>query len=209
MSPFVCAGSGARWRYVNNTCPGLSRLISTGCGSFTFTIMSAVANTSSASGRILAPTRVYMSSNNPMPSPAFVCTNTSCPRAVSSRTALGVMPTRYSWFLISLGTPTRIWASRSCSVLPAILGFEDRHKSKRRYFRIPRQDQDLRVDGVVRCGNRIARDPVHQGREQRRYNKDDENDKGASHQRHSGPPALVQPGQYSANSFDDAPEIRF
>src|SRR5665213_141445 len=46
-----------------------------------------------------------------MPSPACVSTNTAWPRAVSSRTAAGVMPTRYSWFLISLGTPMRMKSS--------------------------------------------------------------------------------------------------
>src|SRR5665213_2308366 len=48
-----------------------------------------------------------------MPSPAIVSTNTSWPREVSSRTAGGVMPTRYSWFLISFGTPTRMGVSFS------------------------------------------------------------------------------------------------
>src|SRR4051812_45922220 len=40
-----------------------------------------------------------------MASPALVSTKTLCPREVSSRTAAGIMPTRYSLFLISLGTP--------------------------------------------------------------------------------------------------------
>src|SRR5262245_30884609 len=35
-------------------------------------------------------------------------TSTSCPWATASRTEAGVMPTRYSWTLISLGTPMRI-----------------------------------------------------------------------------------------------------
>jgi hypothetical protein len=44
----------------------------------------------------------------PMPAPAVLCTTTSWPCATSSRTDDGVSPTRYSWFLISLGTPTFI-----------------------------------------------------------------------------------------------------
>src|SRR6266566_2279221 len=40
-----------------------------------------------------------------MASPALVSTNSLCPREASSRTAAGIMPTRYSLFLISFGTP--------------------------------------------------------------------------------------------------------
>src|SRR5258706_2873783 len=40
-----------------------------------------------------------------MASPALVSTKTRWPREESSRTAAGIMPTRYSLFLISLGTP--------------------------------------------------------------------------------------------------------
>src|SRR6202790_5827967 len=40
-----------------------------------------------------------------MASPALVSTKILCPREASSRTAAGIMPTRYSLFLISLGTP--------------------------------------------------------------------------------------------------------
>ena len=46
-----------------------------------------------------------------MPLPAPVSTVTWCPAATYSRTAPGVSPTRYSWTLISLGTPTRILGS--------------------------------------------------------------------------------------------------
>src|SRR4051812_47992248 len=42
----------------------------------------------------------------PLPSPAPFSTNTSCPCFVSSRAPAGVMPTRYSRVLVSLGTPT-------------------------------------------------------------------------------------------------------
>src|SRR6185312_15519972 len=41
-----------------------------------------------------------------MPAPAPDCTSTRWPRATYSRTAPGVRPTRYSWVLISVGTPT-------------------------------------------------------------------------------------------------------
>src|SRR5271168_3453079 len=41
-----------------------------------------------------------------MPAPAPVSTMTRWPRATSSRTEPGISPTRYSWVLISLGTPT-------------------------------------------------------------------------------------------------------
>src|SRR5690348_10367959 len=43
-----------------------------------------------------------------MPMPALVSTSTSWPAWTSSATEAGVRPTRYSWFLISLGTPTRM-----------------------------------------------------------------------------------------------------
>src|SRR4051812_32649090 len=42
------------------------------------------------------------------PTPAVDSTNTSCPCTTSSWTPAGVMATRYSLFLISFGTPTRI-----------------------------------------------------------------------------------------------------
>src|SRR5688500_4977538 len=42
-----------------------------------------------------------------MPAPAFDSTTTSWPCAASSRTDVGVRPTRYSWVLTSRGTPTR------------------------------------------------------------------------------------------------------
>ena len=44
--------SGARCRYVNSVWRGASIATSLGCGSLTLTIMSASANTASASGRI-------------------------------------------------------------------------------------------------------------------------------------------------------------
>src|SRR5512137_2031005 len=46
-----------------------------------------------------------------MPMPASVCSSTLCPCATTSRTDEGVSPTRYSWTLISFGTPTSIFFS--------------------------------------------------------------------------------------------------
>src|SRR5581483_3887499 len=42
----------------------------------------------------------------PEPSPAPLCTYTSCPASTSSRTPAGVSATRYSSDLTSVGTPT-------------------------------------------------------------------------------------------------------
>src|SRR5262245_3969352 len=47
----------------------------------------------------------------PMPAPAPVSTNTLCPCATSSRTLVGVSPTRYSRTLISFGTPSSMKGS--------------------------------------------------------------------------------------------------
>ena len=54
----------------------------------------------------MAPAAANSSSviEEPMPAPAW--TMTSCPWRVNSLTPAGVMATRYSWFLTSLGTPT-------------------------------------------------------------------------------------------------------
>src|ERR1700759_4495130 len=41
----------------------------------------------------------------PMPADALCSTVTRCPCVTNSRTPAGVRPTRYSWGLISLGTP--------------------------------------------------------------------------------------------------------
>ena len=61
--------------------------------------------TVAASGASSAPAARYSSLVRPMAAPALFCTRTLCPRNVSSRTLAGVRPTRYSWFLISFGTP--------------------------------------------------------------------------------------------------------
>src|SRR5215217_6678617 len=77
-------------------------------GSLTFKISSESCQTSSRVAAILAPAAVNSSSviEEPMPAPAW--TSTSWPCLVSSCTPDGVMATRYSWFLTSVGTPTLI-----------------------------------------------------------------------------------------------------
>ena len=84
---------------------------STGCGSLTLTIISAAAKISAAVATISAPAATYCASVRSIAVPAPFCTSTWCPCAVSSRTLAGVRPTRYSWFLISLGTPMSMFVS--------------------------------------------------------------------------------------------------
>ena len=78
---------------------------STGWGSFTLMIISALAKIAAALSTMLAPAFSYISSVRPMALPPSRCTITWWPCAHSSRTPAGVRPMRYSWFLISLGTP--------------------------------------------------------------------------------------------------------
>ena len=71
--------------------------------------MSARSNTSrGTSPRWRAPDARNCASSTPMPLPAPVSMSTSWPAATSSRTPAGTSPTRYSWTLISRGTPTRM-----------------------------------------------------------------------------------------------------
>ena len=98
--------SAARCRYVNSSWPGRSSCsYSTACGSFTFIIMSACANTAAASGSSCAPAAVNSASGKPLPSPAAACTSTLWPACTRVSTAAGVSATRYSLSLISFGTP--------------------------------------------------------------------------------------------------------
>src|SRR4051794_39637945 len=87
------------------------RAYSGSTGSFTFTIISAFAHTSSAVSRIVPPARSKSTSGMPLPSPAERSTNTVCPALTSALTPAGTRPTRYSLFLISFGTPTIIAGS--------------------------------------------------------------------------------------------------
>src|SRR5579883_2210468 len=73
-------------------------------GSLTFTTISA-PHASAALGTIVAPCATYSASLMPLPSPAPFSTSTLWPRDVRLRTPAGVIPTRYSRVLISLGTP--------------------------------------------------------------------------------------------------------
>src|SRR5207342_448127 len=63
-------------------------------------------HTSAAPATISAPAPAYSASAIPAPSPAPISTSTSTPRCTNSVTPSGVMATRYSLFLISVGTPT-------------------------------------------------------------------------------------------------------
>src|SRR5919112_1107117 len=66
----------------------------------------SVPQASSAVGTIVAPAPTYSSLLMEDPTPASCWMNTSWPWLVSSCTPIGVIATRYSWFLTSLGTPT-------------------------------------------------------------------------------------------------------
>ena len=89
--------------------PSRIRPYSSATGSLTLSTMSmppSVPQASSAVGTIVAPAPTYSSSLMEDPTPASCWMNTSWPWLVSSCTPMGVMATRYSWFLTSLGTPT-------------------------------------------------------------------------------------------------------
>ncbi len=74
--------------------------------------MSALAKTSFTGARV-APAALYSLSLKPEPTPAPASTMTVWPAATKSLTPFGVMPTRYSSFLISLGQPTIMTPPRS------------------------------------------------------------------------------------------------
>src|SRR5664279_1811826 len=82
------------------------RPYSSAIGSLTLSTSSALAQTSSAVSSMVAPVATNSSSVIEEPIPAPVSISTWCPRRVISCTPAGVMATRYSWFLISRGTPT-------------------------------------------------------------------------------------------------------
>src|SRR6187431_2572377 len=65
----------------------------------------SVPQASPAVPTILAPAATYSASSICEPTPASFWITTSWPWATSSCTPMGVMATRYSWFLTSLGTP--------------------------------------------------------------------------------------------------------
>ena len=74
-------------------------------GSFTFMIISASRHTVPASGAIWAPTAVYASSGNPLPTPPFVSIITEWPAATNASAPAGTRAIRFSFVLISFGTP--------------------------------------------------------------------------------------------------------
>ena len=93
---------------MNRTWSARIRWYSSATGSLTFRTRSPVPHTSSAVGRIFAPAATNSSSVIEEPSPASCSTKTSWPCETSSFTPDGVMATRYSLFLTSLGIPTRM-----------------------------------------------------------------------------------------------------
>jgi len=79
-------------------------------GSLTLSSSSASAHTLSAVVTISAPAALKSLSEMAEPSPAPAWMITSWPRRVSSATPAGVMATRNSLFLTSVGTPTSMVA---------------------------------------------------------------------------------------------------
>ena len=91
---------------MKSTWPGCIRSYSTSIGSLTLRIISDSVQTGSQPSTTLAPAAPYASSGIEEPTPAPDWTSTSWPRLVSSCTPEGVIATRNSLFLTSLGTPT-------------------------------------------------------------------------------------------------------
>src|SRR5512145_1287442 len=75
-------------------------------GSFTLQTTSLLPHTSSAFSTISAPAALNSSSGIPEPTPAPFCTSTLWPDLASAATEAGMMPTRFSRGLISVGQPT-------------------------------------------------------------------------------------------------------
>src|SRR5678816_3236303 len=105
----ICArvsfSSAAKWKYVKTNWPERMCCHSRSIGSFTFMIISLSRQTAAASGAILAPTAVNTSSEKPLPNPAPVSTRTECPAAISASAPAGTSAIRFSFVLISFGTP--------------------------------------------------------------------------------------------------------
>src|SRR5690242_15417685 len=111
----VSTSSAAKWKYVKIVCPRFMRGHSTLIGSFTLRIMSASFHVASASGAIVPPAFTYSSSGKPLPSPAPFSIRTVCPSATNASQPAGTSATRFSFVLISFGTPIRMndsgWSS--------------------------------------------------------------------------------------------------
>ncbi len=86
------------------------------CGSLTLHTSPARDHTSAAVSRIVAPALRYSSSVIDAPAPAPACTSTGTWWCTNSRTPSGVMATRCSLFLISVGTPTVSGCAHPCTV---------------------------------------------------------------------------------------------
>src|SRR5262245_56447340 len=86
---------------------------STLIGSFTFMIISLSRHTVSASGAIVAPTATKSSSANPLPRPAPVSMSTEWPAPTKVSAPAGTRAMRFSFVLISFGTPIFMGSARS------------------------------------------------------------------------------------------------
>src|SRR3954468_3711987 len=140
ISARVSGSSAAMWRYVKSTSPSRRRPYSGAIGSLTLSSMSACSQTSSTPA-IRAPTAVYWSSWNALPSPAPVSTSTSWPRRTSSRAPAGVSATRYSSVLISRTTP--IFISLSCRLGGVEAQKEQERRERRRVLELAEPLRDL------------------------------------------------------------------
>lgn len=104
----VQARDAAKCKNVNKICPCRRRPYSAAIGSLTLSNKSASAHTWSAVPTSCAPAALKSASVIAEPSPAPAWMSTSWPRRVSSATPAGVMATRNSLFLVSVGIPTRM-----------------------------------------------------------------------------------------------------
>src|SRR6266481_5247749 len=77
-----------------------------------------------------------------MPSPALVSTITLCPWRISSRTLAGTSPTRYSWVLISFGTPISMMNSSQRNSRPVRAGPTSPKGGQRSVYRFQHIPQD-------------------------------------------------------------------
>src|SRR6185312_10888329 len=161
MCARVSFSSAAKWKYVKIVCPFRIRFHSTSIGSFTFIIMSACFQTESASGAIDAPAFTYRSSAKPLPSPADFSTSTVWPLATRDSAPAGTSATRFSFVLISFGTPMSM--ARDCSVRVCLkIGFfrnfrETWGKVQRRLRPLDREAGPGRGEGYAHEGAETAR----------------------------------------------------
>ena len=98
----------AKCRYVKRICPDRTRPSSPASGSLTLRMRSACSQTSAADSTIVAPALRYAESGMALPVPAPLWTNTSWLSIEKAATPDGVMATRLSSSLTSVGMPTRM-----------------------------------------------------------------------------------------------------